>query len=574
MEKYYTSERNIQIVIALMKAHGIKKIIASPGATNVTFVASVQQDPYFEIYSAVDERSAAYIACGMAAESGEPVALSCTGATSSRNYMPGLTEAFYRKLPILAITSSQHSGKIGSYTPQITDRSSPPPDVATLSVELPSVQPGTEDEWAVELKANEAMMQLKRRGGGPVHINLITTYSMDYSVKELPAVRVIRRFTAEDPLPAIPAGKTAVFAGAHTAWSEELTQAVDAFCAKYDGVVYCDQTSNYRGKYRVLAALLSTQDQYRSPNAVVDTLIHIGEVSGAYLKIGAKQVWRVSPDGELRDVFKKQRAVFEMEEISFFRAYTKEPGEAKDTYLNACLAEHRRIEEKMPELPFSNLWMAKNSAVRIPENAILHFGILNSLRAWNFFETPKSVRGYCNTGGFGIDGGVSSLLGASLAAPDKLCFGIFGDLLFFYDMNVLCNRHMNSNIRILLVNNGKGTEFKNYSSAASQFQEKTDVFIAAAGHNGCQSPDLIRHYAEDLGFEYLTASDKDGFLKAADRFFTPEKTDRPMLLEVFTDSAEESNALKMIRNIEESNAGFAQKLAGKGIQAAKKILGK
>ena len=61
----------------------------------------------------MDERSAAYIACGMAEESGEPVVLSCTGATASRNYMPGLTEAFYRKLPVLAITSSQDISKIG-----------------------------------------------------------------------------------------------------------------------------------------------------------------------------------------------------------------------------------------------------------------------------------------------------------------------------------------------------------------------------------------------------------------------------------------------------------------------------
>ena len=70
MEKYYTSERNAQIVIALLKANNIRKIIASPGATNITFVASIQQDPYFEIYSSVDERSAAYMACGLAAESG------------------------------------------------------------------------------------------------------------------------------------------------------------------------------------------------------------------------------------------------------------------------------------------------------------------------------------------------------------------------------------------------------------------------------------------------------------------------------------------------------------------------
>ena len=101
----YSSEKNIQIVIALLKANNIKKIIVSPGGTNVSFVASIQCDPFFEIYSCIDERSAAYMACGLSAETGEVVVLSCTGATSSRNYMPALTEAFYRRIPILAITS-------------------------------------------------------------------------------------------------------------------------------------------------------------------------------------------------------------------------------------------------------------------------------------------------------------------------------------------------------------------------------------------------------------------------------------------------------------------------------------
>ena len=53
------------------------------------------------------------MACGMAEQCGEPVIISCTGATSAREYMPGPTEAFYRKLPVLAITSTQDiSGKV------------------------------------------------------------------------------------------------------------------------------------------------------------------------------------------------------------------------------------------------------------------------------------------------------------------------------------------------------------------------------------------------------------------------------------------------------------------------------
>ena len=146
MNTHYTAERNAQIVLFLLKKYGIKKVIASPGTTNITILASMQQDSFFEMYSAADERSAAYMACGLAAETGEPVVLSCTGATASRNYLPGLTEAFYRKLPILAITSHQGQANIGNHIAQVLDRSVVPNDVAIYSTYIRSIR-GKDDEW-------------------------------------------------------------------------------------------------------------------------------------------------------------------------------------------------------------------------------------------------------------------------------------------------------------------------------------------------------------------------------------------------------------------------------------------
>ena len=130
MEIHYTNEKNLQIIMALLKAHGVRKIITSPGSTNHTLVASMQNDPWFEMYSSVDERSAAYMACGLSAESGEPVVITCTEATASRNYMPGLTEAYYRKLPILAIATTHGHRLAGQLKSQILDHSALPVDVA------------------------------------------------------------------------------------------------------------------------------------------------------------------------------------------------------------------------------------------------------------------------------------------------------------------------------------------------------------------------------------------------------------------------------------------------------------
>ena len=149
---HYTDERNVQIVISLLKAHGIKRVIASPGTTNMTFVASIQNDAWFQIWSSVDERSAAYMACGMASQTGEPVVLSCTGATASRNYMPGLTEAYYRKLPVLAITSTRGNHKIGQLIDQQVDRRNVPNDIVVESVTIPTVKDAEDEHTCMHLR--------------------------------------------------------------------------------------------------------------------------------------------------------------------------------------------------------------------------------------------------------------------------------------------------------------------------------------------------------------------------------------------------------------------------------------
>ena len=570
MNTFYTSERHVLLLIALLKAKGIHKVIASPGTTNITFVASLQQDPFFDIYSAADERSAAYMACGLAAESGEPVVLSCTGATASRNYLPGLTEAYYKKLPILAVTSVQSMANVGHIIPQVIDRSVVAKDVARLSVCLPVVK-DENDAWACELKVNQALLALKRHGGGPVHINLETFYSRDFSVKQLPEVRVIDRITFHDEFPVLPDGHVAVFVGSHKVWTKDETEALDKFCASHNAVVFCDHTSGYKGKYRFLSALVKAQTYNQPIPPEIETLIHIGDVSGDYYTLGisAKQVWRVSEDGELRDTFRKLRYVFEMPESAFFAHYTdSEVGD--DSYLALCKKAYEDVYSHIPELPFSNIWMARQLAPCLPENSVLHLGILNTLRSWNFFEIPASVLSYSNVGGFGIDGDMSSLIGASLANPEKLYFGVLGDLAFFYDMNVMGNHHVGRNVRIMLVNNGRGTEFRNYNHMANMFGADADAYMAAAGHYGNKSKDLVKHYAEDLGFEYMSASSKDEFNLVYQRFVTADMTNKPMLFEVFTDSKDESDALLVISTCLKTDKDVKHE---KMVETAKKVLG-
>lgn len=576
MSQLITKEKNAQIIISLLKAHGIRIVVASPGTTNVALIGSIQNDPYFTIYSSVDERSAAYLACGLAAESGESVVISCTGATASRNYAPGLTEAYYRKLPVLAITSMQPFNKVGHHVAQVIDRSVIQSDVAKYSVELPVVK-DAEDIWECEMKVNTAILELNRHGGGPVHINLPTTYTLPFEHKALPNYRVINRITSNDIMPSL-SGKVAVFVGSHKKWSEAETDVLDKFCESNNAVVFCDHTSSYKGKYRLLFSLVATQDVFDLAKYRPDILIHIGEISGDYasINIKGKQVWRVSPDGEIRDTLRRLRYVFEMEEKEFFSKYTCEV-QGQNKYLEECQKILSFTKANMPKLPFSNIWVASQLAHRIPENSVLHFGILNSLRSWNFFEVPSTVSTSSNVGGFGIDGGLSTLIGASLVARDKLYFCVLGDLAFFYDMNVLGNKHVGNNLRILLINNGKGTEFRQYNHHAAYFGEGADKLIAAAEHFGNKSPLLVKNYAENLGFEYLSATNEDEVLSNSEKFLAKDVLEKPILFEVFTNSDEESKALEAIRSISDDKSvrvkNQARKILGAtGVNALKKVL--
>lgn len=584
MEKHYTSEKHTLILIALMKFHGVRKIIASPGTTNLCLVGSLQQDPYFEIYSSVDERSAAYIACGLARESGEPVALSCTGATASRNYAPGLTEAYYSNLPVLAITSTQHSGRVGQLMPQVLDRSKSMNDIAKKSIQVNSVHT-EEDEWATGVAINDALLELNRHGGGPVHINLMTTYSPDFSIKELPKVKGIRRYFQDDELPTFETQKILINVGTHVRWTKQLTQTVDKFCELYNAIVICEHISNYRGSYGVYPSLYANQEGMHSSYLETDIMIHIGTVLGfgAGGLIKAKEVWRVHPDGEVRDTFQKLTNVFEMEEAHFFEHYNKLKKNSllKTDYCDDFRAVCRKTEKMVLDIPFSNPWIAKNTVERLPDNCELHLGILNSLRAWSLFEIShdKNIEICSNTGGFGIDGMVSTLLGASLAAPEKLFIGIIGDLAFFYDMNALGNRHVGNNIRLMIINNGRGTEFRNFNHPAARFGEEADAYMAAAGHYGQQSRVLLKHYAQDLGFEYKSATSKEEYLQQIDDFLRAKEKKRPVLFEVFTDSKDESEALNQLYHTEVSTSTTAKNivknvLGEKGVATLKKIRNK
>lgn len=584
MTTKYTDEPHAQIVIALLKAHGVKKIVVSPGATNIPIVASVQSDSFFEVFSSVDERSAAYLACGLAEESGEKVAISCTGATASRNYMSGLTEAYYRKLPIISITSFNGNKFVGNLMPQNIDRTVLPNDVAKISVQLPVVKDESDFEYC-SILVNKAILETTKDGGGPVHINLTTTYQGTFTTNCLPEVRVIRRISDEEEALDLNNKKIAIFIGSHKKFTDKEISEIELFCEKRQAVVLCDHTSSYNGKYKIQSALIcNNYSKIDSDWKKIkpDFVIHIGEVSGDYPSMRVLEektdVLRISEDGELRDRGGNLKYIYQGSEYSFFNQYNQ--GNENNTYYSEWLEIDKALRKKVSNLnlPFSNLWIASVLSKKIPDNCYLNLAILNSLRSWNFFELSSDISSFSNVGGFGIDGCMSTLVGASLVDDSKLYYGVIGDLAFFYDINVIANRHVGNNLRILIINNGCGSEFKINSHIGSQFGKANDDFIAAGGHFASgdntlsivisnedrEKKSLAKPWAENLGFKYISAKTKKEFDRCSD-VFTNVNFERSIIFECFTNSIDEDEALKLITSFNDSKKK-------KTIRLAKKIL--
>lgn len=597
-----SNEENALMVVAIMRDRGVKRAILSPGSANMAITRTIQEAGCFEVYSSVDERSAAYMACGLASATGEPVAISCTGATSSLDYLPGLTEAYHRKLPVLALLSMNDARDVGNLTTQVIDRSRLPRDSVRYFASISPIESPKGRAYA-RLEINRAVSALSRDGGGPAAIEVLTT-NEGFGANALPTGLAIGWHSVlnEDEWPVMHGyHRVAVFIGAHAQFESDEVDALDSFAASHDSVVMCDLSSGYRGDRALWTALACAQLPGNPEEECLrpDLIVHLGEESGDYetrdfltraVRAGTV-VWRVSPDGEVRETFGGLREVFQASPEAFFSHYADA---AKDYESLDFAAEWQsydaRVRAAMPELPFSNLWAAQRLSDHLPTGSSLHLAILSSLSSRDFFPVPEGVTCSANTGGFGIDGCVSTALGESLADPERIQFCVVGDLAFFYDMNCLGNRHVSPNFRVMLVNNGLGMTFKLSNNRGFALGPAANEFVAAEGHNIPRFPvakgsslegiSPAQAWAESLGFKYLFADSKESFDDAVGEFVSPDSV-CPILFECFTHEVDERTARDAISSIDgrltakEEAKRVAKKVLPKNVfGGVKRVLGR
>lgn len=451
----------VQELVALMLAHGVTRAVLCPGSRNSPIVATLAAQPEVECRSVTDERSAGFVAMGWAQQVQAPVAVVVTSGSAVLNLHPAVAEAFYRKTPLLVISADRPEAWVGQNDGQTVPQHGVFNSLVRFSAQVPE-----DDAWHANRVINEALLELRHRGGGPVHLNVPLTEPFFAMVDEpLPPVRVIQRTEAarmgadeEEALleeaAALP--RRLILLGQQHNPSpilvklaeekqfalvgEHIANAPFADCCRPDTIIGATPAADW------------------SPDLLITCG---GDIISKRMKRllrthPPKAHWHISADGEVVDTFCALTRVLEGEPDEFWELLDAFAEEGDEAYR----IRWQTAPAPLPEHEFSGMKVVGDLIAHLPENSVLHLGNSSAVRYAQFFPLPAGVhKVLCNRGVNGIEGSVSTAAGYALAEPERQHYLIIGDLSIFYDLNGLLVAQQCDNLRILLLNNKEGGIF-------------------------------------------------------------------------------------------------------------------
>ena len=498
-----SDKQNVLQLAALLHAHGVRHAVLCPGSRNAPIVHTLLECGLFTCHRVTDERSAAFVALGLAQHGGEPAAVVCTSGTALLNMHPAVAEAFYQQVPLVVVSADRPAAWIGQQDGQTLPQPGVFGSLVRRSVDVPEIV----DEvtaWHANRVINEALLESRHRVAGPVHINMpISEPLYHFSVPQLPQVRTIARGTA---LPhALPARTMLVFG--------QMPAPLDP---PQGFPCIAENLSNSRGIRRVDE--LVDDASLPAPQLVVTLGGHIlSKKLKGYLRAHRVEHWHVCPDGAVADTFCTLTHVLEMQPADFLRALT--------SCADAAFADAwKRAEENLPAPDTGDdLALAATRAVMelLQPGDTLQLGNSSAVRLAQRFPLPPGVHVRCNRGTSGIEGSLSTAVGCAAACAPARCFCLLGDLSFFYDMNALWNAVPKDNLRIVLLNTGGGRIFNTLPGMPGQGASRDAISGAHA-----QS---AQAWAESCGLAYLSAANHAELPQAMQALAAAKA---PILLEV------------------------------------------
>ena len=543
----YSNKENVNILTALLVAHGVRYAVCCPGSRNSPIVHNLHACPDIECYPVTDERSAGFYALGMSLALKEPVVVCVTSGTALLNLAPAVAEAYYQHIPLVVISADRPQAWID----QLDGQTLPQPDALGRFVKKAVSLPESHDDesrWYCNRLVNEALLETHHHGYGPVHINVpISEPLFDYTVSELPEERSIcllnprcyKSLLLECVGQLYTSRKPMVIIGQ---MSTEGLLPQDLYAISLFAVVLNESLSVGEGGAHFDEVLYAVGD---NPDYQPDFVLYLGDtLVSKRLKqwlrnLKVTHIWAVTEDGSIHDTSMQLYGVIEGHPADVIDDLVDSAGikavqsteEFKTRWDKVLAKVNKRVDNYQPA--YSQMAAVKcfEESLGTAEDEHVHYANSTAIRLANIYARHFV---YCNRGVNGIEGSLSTAAGFSVVT-DETVYCVIGDLSFFYDQNALWNQNLCGNLRILLLNNGRGGIF-NLLKGLEESPAR-DQFVAAEHHTSAEGICQQNHIT------YLKAENMDEMQQGIDTLLYIE-SDRPVLLEVFTDSTEDERAFR------------------------------
>ena len=564
----------VRLVIQQFLNYGVKHIVIAPGSRNAPITVGLTTHKAFTTYSIVDERSAGFFAIGLSQQLNQPVAVLCTSGSALLNIYPAISEAYYSRYPLVVLSADRpiyqidigngqtirqtavFSKHIISETSLLQDIShnrlaiidsntQQLIDVQSTPQELESQQKTIEK---TNIKYLQKVLSEMLFYQGPVHINVPLEeplYDFDDDQIDL-VVEQVKRLQKPQPKN---------LKSLQSKWNESKrilvvvgtllpntlnSKSVSVLAHDPRVVVLHEITSNIHHHNfipHIDRVILPIEKQKNSreifQSLSPDLIITIGgmvvskKIKSLLRSYKGVSHYHVGTDRAL-DTYYLGVQHCKIDPDSFFNDLTSSSDpKANYQYQWIQLSRQREISHRtfLANTPFSDLFVFDKIMRSIPKNYLLQWANSTPIRYAQLFAVPKDSQSFCNRGTSGIEGSISTAVGAAVVS-DRPTLNITGDLSFFYDSNALWNKYIPANFRLIVVNNGGGGIFRILPNA-----KETSGFET---YFETKHKRTAKHMAKQYGLSYKIVRTSIGLRLALVRFFS--KSTRGKILEIRTPS--------------------------------------
>ena len=559
-----------RVLLEELAAAGVSAVCVTPGSRSTPLTVAAAATDDIRVISHLDERSSAYFALGRARRSGEVTPLICTSGTAAANFHPAVMEADQGRVPLLALTADRPPELQDSGANQTADQTKLYGDAVRLFRELPEPAPDDRTLRALRTTVARAVAAAESPPAGPVHLNVPFRKPLEpvEVADDVPAglpdaalggrdgayVETTQGFpTLDEPALGRLAETLAVERGlivAGPASPARLDPEPLLSLAHRTGFpILADPLSGLRfgGSARVApvvggydaAIAAGVVDDWPEPSVV----FRVGASPTSkplrkYLAATDARQFVIDPAGGWREAefTATDLVTADPSRLAAALARRVEPPGASDYRERWERVERAHWDAVGGEDRFFEGQIAADVVDLAPEPTTLFVSNSMPVRDLDRFgrPQPKAITVLGNRGVSGIDGIVSSGLGAGSATPDRLTV-LTGDLAYYHDMNgLLALERAGVDATIVVVNNDGGGIF--HLLPIERFDPPfTEQFVTPHGMDFEPTEQLY-----ELAFTRVEGGDRDAF---RERYREASRSDGTQVIEVES-NAEESHRVR------------------------------